>query len=72
MYITLAKSWSMRRASHQSAFMDSCLTISQTFLPCLPSKRVILGVLYIPMVGLMVVPLMFLTHDECGLSSKGS
>ena len=40
MLIALAKSQSVRGASHQPAFMSSCLTISHTCLPCLPSGRV--------------------------------
>ena len=39
-YIASAKSWSGRGASHQPAFMDSCLTISHTRLVCLPSRWV--------------------------------
>ena len=35
-----AKSQSARGASHQPAVMVSCLTISRTCLPCLPSGRV--------------------------------
>ena len=38
--ITSAKSRSERGESNQSAFMNSCLTISQTCLPCLPSRQV--------------------------------
>ena len=38
--ITLAKSKSARGPSHQSAVMVSCLTISHTCLPYLPSGRV--------------------------------
>ena len=34
------KSWSARGGSHQPAFMSSCLTISHTCMPCLPSERV--------------------------------
>ena len=36
--IASAKSRSARRASHQLAFMDSCLTVSYMCLPCLPSR----------------------------------
>ena len=32
----------VRGASHQPAFMNSCLTISHTCLPCLPSGRTLL------------------------------
>ena len=38
--IASAKSWSARGASHQLAFMGSCLTISHTCLTCLPTGRV--------------------------------
>ena len=34
-----AKSRSVRGASHQPAFMSSCLAIIHTCLPCLPSGR---------------------------------
>ena len=34
--IALAKSQSMRRASHLPAYLGSCLTISHMCLPCLP------------------------------------
>ena len=37
--IASAESRSARGASHQPAFMSSCLTISHTCLPCLPSGR---------------------------------
>ena len=40
MLIASANSRSARGASHQLSFMDSCLTISHTCLPCLPSGRV--------------------------------
>ena len=36
-YVASAKSWVTRGASHQPAFMDTCLTISHTCLACLPS-----------------------------------
>ena len=36
--IASTKSRSVRRASHQPPFMSSCLTISHTCLPCLPSE----------------------------------
>ena len=40
MSIAPEKSWSVRGASHQPAFMSGCLTISQTFcLPHLPRTR---------------------------------
>ena len=39
MLIALAKSWSVRVASYQPAFMVSCQAISHTCLPCLPSGR---------------------------------
>ena len=35
--IALAKSWSLREAFPQPAFIDSRLTISYMSLPCLPS-----------------------------------
>ena len=38
--IAPAKFWSVRGASHQPALMGSCLTISHTCLPCLPSRWV--------------------------------
>ena len=38
MYVALAKSPSTREASHQHVFTNSCLTISYTRLPCLPSR----------------------------------
>ena len=37
--IALAKSQSVRGASHQPAFMSSCQTISHMCLPSLPSGR---------------------------------
>ena len=37
-YIASANSRSVREASHQPAFMDSCLTINHTRLACLPSR----------------------------------
>ena len=40
MLIASAKSRSVRGASHQPAFMSSCLTIGHTCLPCLPSGGV--------------------------------
>ena len=36
----LNQGWSARGASHQPASIDSCLTISHTCLPCLPSRWV--------------------------------
>ena len=42
MLIASAKSWSVRGASHQPAFMSGCLTISHTCFPCLPSERTLL------------------------------
>ena len=53
MLIASAKSWNARGASHQPVFMGSCLTISHTCLPCLPSRRVSPCVLYPLMIGLM-------------------
>ena len=40
MLIASAKSSSARGVSHQPAFMGSCLDISHTCLPCLPSGRI--------------------------------
>ena len=40
MLIASAKSRSVRGASHQPAFMSSCLTIGHMCLPCLPSGGV--------------------------------
>ena len=40
MLIASAKSQSARGASHQPVFMGSCLAISHTCLPCLPSGRI--------------------------------
>ena len=37
-YVASAKSPSTREASHQPVFTNSCLTISYTRLPCLPSR----------------------------------
>ena len=37
--VASAKSRSMSGASHQPAFMSSCLTISQMWQPYLPSSR---------------------------------
>ena len=42
--IASAKSQSARGASHQSAFMSGCLTISDMFLPFLPSIYVFEGI----------------------------
>ena len=58
-YIASAKSQSVRGASHQPAFMDSCLTISHTCLPCLPSASVSPGVLYLSIIEVMVASLTF-------------
>ena len=38
MQIAPAKSRSKKEACHQPAFMDSCLTISHTCLPCVTSR----------------------------------
>ena len=59
MLIASAKSWSMRGASHQPAFMSSHLTISHTFyLPYLPSAwGVLIDVPWSLMIGPMVAPL---------------
>ena len=37
MQIASTKSRSIRKASHQPAFMGSCLTVAHMCLPCLPS-----------------------------------
>ena len=39
MWIASANFWSVRGASHQPAFMDSCLNIGPMYWPCLPSGR---------------------------------
>ena len=36
--IVLAKSHIARGASHQPAFIGNCLTVSHTYLPCLPIR----------------------------------
>ena len=54
-----AKSWSVRGASHQPAFMGSCLTISHKCLSCLPSRWVSPCLLCPLIIGLMVVLLAF-------------
>ena len=60
MLIASAKSRSVRGASHQPAFMDSCLTTSHMCLPCLPGGGWASPCVLWPLViGLMVVPLMF-------------
>ena len=38
--IALTKYWSARVASHQPAFIGSCLTICHTFLPHLTSEKI--------------------------------
>ena len=38
--IASTRSWSIRGAFSQSAFMGSCLTVSRTSLTCLPSRQV--------------------------------
>ena len=38
MYVVSAKSQSVSGTSHQPAFIDSCVTISHTRLPCLPGR----------------------------------
>ena len=42
MLISSAKSRSARGAAHHPAFMISCLAISHTCLPCLPSGKTLL------------------------------
>ena len=54
MLIASAKSRSARGGSHQPVFMGSCLAISHTCLPCLPSGRVSPTCVLCPlMIGLM-------------------
>ena len=54
MLIASAKFRSARGASHQPVFMGSCLAISHTCLPCLPSGRVSPTCFLCPlMIGLM-------------------
>ena len=53
MLIASAKSQSMRGAFHQPVFMGSCLTISHTCLPFLPSGRVSPCLLCPLMIGVM-------------------
>ena len=38
--IALARSWRVRGAFTQPDFTGSCLTISHTFFPCLPSRQI--------------------------------
>ena len=40
MWIASAESRSVRGASHQPIFMGDCLTICETYLPCLPREGV--------------------------------
>ena len=40
MLVASAKSQSVRGVSHHPVFMGSCLAISHTCLPCLPSERI--------------------------------
>ena len=49
MQIALAKSRSMRGASHQPASMGSCLTISYTCLSCLPGRDWLVLMFYSPL-----------------------
>ena len=54
MLVASAKSCSIRGVSHQPVYMGSCLTISHTCLPCLPSGRICpTCVLCSHMIGLM-------------------
>ena len=56
MLIASAKSWVVGGASHQPAFMGSCLTISHMCLPCLPGGGLASPCVLWPLViGLMVV-----------------
>ena len=69
MRIASATSRCMRGASHQPAFMSSCLTFSEMCLSCLPSSiRVIPCVLWPYVIGLMVILLTFLSHGEYGVT----
>ena len=74
MLMASAKSWRVRRASHQLVLVGSCLTISHTCLPCLPSGGVN---------PCVICPLMTelihnggsvdgLLHGEYGFSSVGT
>ena len=67
-----AKSQSVREASHQPAFMDNCLTISHTCLPCPPSRSVSPCVLCLLMIELMVVLLTLFRGGEYGFSNMGA
>ena len=54
MLIASAKSRSVRGASHQPVFIGGSLAISHTYLPCLPSGRIIPTCVLCPlMIGLM-------------------
>ena len=72
MLIASTKVWNERGASHQPAFINRCLTISHTCLPCLPSKWICPCVLYSSMIDLMVASLTFFVHGEYGFSSTWS
>ena len=75
MLIPSAKSRSARGGSHQSVFMGSCLAISHTCLPCLPSGRVSPTCVLCPlMIGLMRndSSVDVFLHGQYGFSSVGS
>ena len=73
--IAWAKFWSMRAGSFQSVFMGSCLAISRTCLPCLPSGRVSATCV---LCSLMIAVMRndgfvdFFLHGQYGFSSVGS
>ena len=66
-----AKFQSARGASHQPAFVGSCLIISHTCFPCPPSRWISPCVLFSLMIWLIVVLLMFFLHGEYHFSSIG-
>ena len=72
--IASTKSRSARGVSYQSAFIDTCLTISHTCLSCLPSRWVNPYALYpfLPWRGWWWLLWRFSTHGEYGLNSMGS
>ena len=69
MRLALAKSRRVREASHQPAFMDSCLTIAHMCLPCLPcGRRASSRVLWPLVIGLMVAVLTFFSDGAYGFT----
>ena len=74
MLIASAKYQSGRRASHQPVFMGSCLTMSHTYLLCLPRRRVSPCVLCPLMTRLMRNggSVDVFLYDEYGYGSVGS